>query len=88
MGCLPQCTQLQQTACLASTPLPALSGFTFSHSQGIKLGGYSPPHLMWEIATQGKGVLNHQVLHTSCALHSKALCRMVLPLVCVPWAIF
>ena len=32
---------------LVSTPLQALTGFTFWHSKTVKLRGCSPPHLMW-----------------------------------------
>ena len=34
---------------LASTPLQALTGFTFWHSKTVKMGGCSPPHLMWQL---------------------------------------
>ena len=39
---------------LASTILPALTGFTTTQSQTATFVGCCPPHLMWEIATWGQ----------------------------------
>ena len=55
---------------VASTAQQALAGFTFTHSQAVHVGGCSPPHLMWEVVTQGQWVPDHQVLHISDALHT------------------
>ena len=70
--CLSRCFPLRPSAPVASTPLPVLSGFPFSHSQTVTCGGCSHPHLMWEGVTQGQRVPNYRVLNIDGALHMRA----------------
>ena len=53
------CTQLRPL--WRCTPLPAQTGFTFCHPQTMKMGGCSPPHLMWALPHSARGVPGPQV---------------------------
>ena len=50
------------SAPIASIPMPALAGFTWSHTQTEKSGGCTSDV---GIVKQGPGVLDHHVLHMS-----------------------
>ena len=50
-----------QFVVVAATPLPALAGFTFGHSQAMRFGGRLPPQLLWEGWAPGERVPDRQV---------------------------
>ena len=55
--CISHCSQLQQTAPVASTPLPVLTGFTFSHSQtGKQLSFTAASSQNWMFAKRDRTI--------------------------------
>ena len=67
INCIRYCPSKIPIAKNPKIAMPMLTGLALSHSQTVKFEKCSPPHLIWEIVTQGQRILDRQMVHQWCA---------------------